>query len=79
MKNGTISEYITPTGQVVMYEPNQTVRELSQKIQQMRHLSGDAQKRFHKSIYIWIVAGLISLIAGLVIPIRAKTIRTIKT
>ena len=75
LKDGTITEYTTPVGQVVPYEPNEEIQELYQEIKRTTHWFGNTQKGFRRSMYIWITIALSSLILGVITPIRKERIK----
>ena len=71
-RDGTITEWTTPDGRIVSFEPNEQEEKTYKEMKEHRCLFEEMQKSSRLTMYIWIAVGGGSLVLGGVIPVRRK-------
>jgi len=71
-KDGSITEYTSPDGHRVLYEPNEGDQQTYMEMHQMRDYIRGWSTGTHLGVYYWSAIALFSTVMGFVTPIRNK-------
>ncbi len=72
LKDGSITEYTSPDGQMVLYEPNEGDQQTYMEMHQTKDYIREWSTNSHWGVYYWSAIALFSTVMGLVTPIKNK-------